>query len=102
VWLHGKAKTPPLSEVARTETGVLLRRIQRGDSIGLPASRPMPRIGKRCHELRVNDEKATWRLIYRIDSDAIVIAEVFCKKTEETPDAVIEACKRRYRDYDAI
>jgi len=102
VWLHGKVKTPPLSEVARTETGVLLRRIQRGDSIGLPASRPMPRIGKRCHELRVNDEKATWRLIYRIDSDAIVIAEVFCKKTEETPDAVIEACKRRYRDYDAI
>jgi phage-related protein len=62
----------------------------------------MPRIGKRCHELRVDDVRATWRLVYRIDSDAIVIGEVFCKKTVETPDAVIEACKRRYREYDAV
>ena len=102
VWLEGEVKTPPFSEEARTEAGVLLRRLQRGDSIGLPASRPMPTIGKRCHELRIVDEQVTWRVIYRIDSDAIVIGEVFAKKTEQTPQKVIKACKKRYSDYDTI
>jgi phage-related protein len=87
---------------ARLETGVLLRRLQRGDSIGLPNSRPMPTIGPRCHELRVVDEDATWRVVYRIDTDAIVIADVFSKKTQATPKPVIDACIRRLRGYDAI
>jgi phage-related protein len=46
------------------------------------------------------DEGATWRLVYRIDDDAIVIAEVFKKKTQATPKDVIEACQRRLRQYD--
>jgi phage-related protein len=29
-----------------------------------------------------------------------VIAEVFVKKTEKTPKDVIEACKRRLKEYD--
>lgn len=81
---------------------MLLRRLQRGESIGLPHSRPMPSIGGRCHELRIIDEKATWRIVYRIDPDAIVIADVFGKKTQATPPQVIAACKRRLREYDAI
>ncbi len=67
----------------------------------MPASRPMPSIGARCHELRVNDEAATWRLVYRIDPDAIVILEVFSKKTAATPQAVVDASKRRLKLYDA-
>lgn len=102
VWFHGAVKSPPFSEAARIESGVLLRRLQRGDSLGLPSSRPMPSLGRRCHELRVVDGDRTWRLIYRIDADAIVVAAVFKKKTETTPKNVIEACKRRYRDYDAL
>ncbi len=81
---------------------MLLRRLQRGDSLGLPHSRPIPSIGRRCHELRIVDEHATWRLIYRIDADAIVIADVFKKKTQATPKPAIDACKRRLREYDAI
>lgn len=102
VWLQGSVKTPPFSPEARIESGVLLRRLQRGDSLGLPSSRPMPSIGKRCHELRVVDENVTWRLIYRIDVDAIVIASVFKKKTEATPRSVIDVCKQRYRGYDSV
>lgn len=48
------------------------------------------------------DEDVTWRLVYRIDLDAIVIADVFKKKTQATPRAVIEACQRRLRQYDAV
>jgi phage-related protein len=102
VWLHGEVKTPPFSTVARVEAGVLLRRLQRGDSLGLPQSRPMPTIGRRCHELRINDENETWRVIYRTDKDAIVIVEVFSKKSKETPQSVIKVSKARLAEYDSI
>jgi hypothetical protein len=41
-----------------------------------------------------------WRIIYRIDSDAVVIAEVFSKKTPATPRSVIEVVRRRIGQYD--
>lgn len=100
VWLHGEIKTPPFSGKARIEAGFLLRRLQRGESLGMPHSRPMPSIGRRCHELRVVDAGAAWRIVYRIDEDAIVIAEVFAKKTAKTPDHVIAVCARRLKEYD--
>src|SRR5947209_7554528 len=102
VWLHGEIKTPPFSTEARRATGFLLRLVQLGISLSMPISRPMPSIGSRCHELRIRDPKqrVIWRLVYRIDSDAIVIGDVFVKKTQKTPQTVIDACKRRYRLYD--
>ena len=66
----------------------------------MPHSRPMPGIGKNCHELRINDENTTWRIIYRIDKDAIIILEVFNKKTQQTPIKIIEVCKKRIKEYD--
>ena len=60
----------------------------------------MPSIGPRCHELRINDADVTWRVVYRIDEDAIVIVEIFEKKTQATPPRIIELCKRRLREYD--
>lgn len=100
VWLHGEIKTPPFSQAARLEGGYLLRRLQKGELLGMPHSRPMPAIGPRCHELRIDDAEVTWRIVYRIDADAIVILEVFSKKGRTTPKAVMEACKRRLREYD--
>lgn len=100
VWLHGEVKTPPWSTEARREAGFLLRNLQLGALLSLPASRPMPGIGAGVHELRIKDVAAEWRIIYRIDADAIVIAEVFPKKTRATPAAIIEICKRRLRQYD--
>lgn len=100
VWLRGEVKTPPFSSEARTEAGTLLRRLQRGERIGLPHSRPMPSIGKRCHELRINDENSTWRIVYRLDEDAVIIGEVFSKKTQTTPKQVVATCKTRYKTYD--
>ena len=99
VWLHGKVKTPPFSSITRVEAGFLLRRLQKGDKLEMPHSRPMPNIGARCHELRINDKDLTWRIIYRIDSDAIIILEVFDKKTSKTPKNVIDVCKERIKVY---
>ena len=102
VWLHGEVSTPPLTHAGRLEMGILLRRLQRGESLGLPHSRPMSSVGKACHELRVVDAGTSWRLVYRVDPDAVVIAEVFRKTTKATPQAVIDACKRRLGAYDAL
>ena len=60
----------------------------------------MPAIGSRCHELRVRDRDHTWRIVYRIDPDVILILEIFDKKTTTTPKAVIEDCQRRLKHYD--
>ena len=60
----------------------------------------MPAIGPRCHELRVTDRHETWRVIYRVDADAIVIVELFAKKTAQTPQGVLDTCRRRLKEYD--
>ena len=102
VWLHGEVRTPPFSTGVRLEAGFLLRRLQKGESLSLPHSRPMATIGTRCHELRINDENANWRIIYRIDDEAIVIAEDFAKTTRTTPRPVINVCRQRLAAYDAL
>ena len=38
--------------------------------------------------------------MYREDSDSVLIAEVFSKKTQATPKSVIDLCKRRFDFYD--
>lgn len=60
----------------------------------------MPVIGARCHELRIQDARTTWRIVYRIDTDAVVIADVFAKTSQTTPKAVIDNSRRRLRAYD--
>ena len=101
-WLHGQVQSPPLSDSSRRQMGYLLRLLQRGEALSLPHSRPLPVIGPRCHELRVNDSGVTWRLIYRTDPQAIVILEVFEKKTGKTPPQVIETCRLRLRHYEQL
>jgi phage-related protein len=100
VWLHGEVKTPPLSAAARVEAGFLLRQLQQGVRLGMPHSRSMPSIGARCHELRINDAAVTWRIVYRADPDAVVIVEVFKKRTQQTPQSVLVHCQRRLKEYD--
>ena len=102
VWLHGEIKTPPFSANARVEAGVLMRRLQEGSSISLPHSRPMPSVGRGCHELRIPDENRTWRILYFVDKDAIAILDVFAKTTSQTPLTVIDVCKERPKRYKAI
>jgi len=99
IWLHGEIKTPPFLAEARITTGFLLRKLQIGEILEMPDSRPMPSIGKQCHELRINDLNKTWRVIYFIDDDAIVILEVFAKKSQKTPTEIIAVCKKRLAIY---
>ena len=99
VWLRGVVKTPPFGQAARVEAGFLLRRLQRGESLGLPQSRPMPALGAACHELRIVDRSVTWRIMYHLAADAIVILDVFAKKTAATPKTIIAECRKRLAEF---
>jgi phage-related protein len=99
-WLKGEVKTPPFSAAARIEAGYLLRRLQQGERLSLPHSRPMPTIAPRCHELRIRDRDHIWRIVYRVDPDAILILAILDKKTTTTPKTVIDDCRRQLRHYD--
>lgn len=99
--LDGGIKTPPLSTEARRATGQLLRKLQQGGTLSTPYSKRIRVIGPRCHELRINDNRVTWRVIYRIDTDAIIIAAVFKKQTRKIPKKIIDLCKGRLAYYDA-
>jgi phage-related protein len=66
-----------------------------------PGRREAGEIGKRCHELRIKDEPGEFRIVYRVDSDAIVILEVFKKTARTTPRRILEICRERLKRYDA-
>jgi phage-related protein len=99
VWLHGEIKTPPFSSAARIAAGLLLRRLQRGEELGMPHSRAMTSIGAGCHELRIVDDRRSWRIIYHVTEEAIVVLHVFEKKSRKAPSRIIEVCQRRLRAF---
>ena len=49
----------------------------------------------------MNDLKLTWRIIDHVEPDAVVILDVFVKKTRATPKATIATCRRRLASYRA-
>jgi phage-related protein len=72
VWLRGEIMTPPFSTETRREAGFLLRQLQQG---------------------------VIWRIIYRVEPDAIVILDVYSKKSQATPNAVIQQSRARLAQY---
>jgi phage-related protein len=99
-WLHGEIKTPPFTAEGRKEAGDLLRLLQEGEKLRMPQAEPLPIIGPRCGALRVRDGEHNWRIVYRLDPDAVLVLEVYAKKTRKIPQEVIDRCKQRLKHYD--
>lgn len=76
VWLHGEVKSPPFTADGRHEAGMLLRLLQEGEMLGMPQAEPLPDVGPRCGALRVRDAEHNWRIMYRMDADAVLVLEV--------------------------
>ena len=102
IWLSGEIKTPPFVEKARKEAGFYLRIAQKGLQLSNPPFDPMPEIGKNCFDLHVRDSDKTWRIIIHIDTDCVIILEVFVKKTQKTPEKVKKVCIKRLKRYKEI
>jgi len=84
---------------ARRQMGFLLRLLQQGGTVGMPHAKAMTMIGSQCVELRVKDKGQAWRLICSLEEDAVVVLDVFSKKTQQTPKAILRQCKRRLALY---
>jgi phage-related protein len=100
VWLQGEIKSPPFAAEGRREAGMLLRLLQHGEQLGMPQAELLPNVGPRCGALRVRDAGHNWRIMYRADSDAILVLDVYAKKTRKIPDEVINRCRDRLNRYD--
>jgi phage-related protein len=81
---------------------MLLRLLQEGEIVGMPHAEPLPDVGRRCGALRIRDSGHNWRIMYRIDADAVLVLEVYAKKTPKIPDEVIEQCQKRLQQYDTM
>lgn len=68
----------------------------------MPQAEPLPEVGRGCGALRIRDAQHNWRIMYRIDSDAVLILEVYSKKTQRIPDEVIRRCKQRIKQYESV
>lgn len=102
LWLSGEVKSPPFTPEGRQEAGMLLRLLQEGERLAMPMAEPLPDVGRRCGALRVRDAGHNWRIMYRIDDDAVLVLDVYSKKTRKIPDEVIERCQQRLQHYEAV
>jgi phage-related protein len=80
----------------RDKIAELLTLIARGESLGMPVSRPMPVVAHGVHELRVKNATGQFRIFYYLKfRDAVLVFHFFKKKTQEAPKVEIETAKRR-------
>jgi phage-related protein len=82
---------------ARRDMGYQLDRVQRG--LQPDDFKPMPSVGKGDEEIRVCDERGTYRVIYTARlADIVYVLHCFEKKTQATCRADIELARSRYGD----
>lgn len=100
VWLKTEIKSPPFSKEARIEAGYLLRLLQQGHNLSMPQSKKIRDLCPRCHMMRIKDKDKWYRIIYRIDSDAIVLLHIFEKKSNKISKSILKICRQRMKQYD--
>ena len=101
VLFHPKAleEFRELPKPIRSAFGELLRILQEGISLGMPASRPMPSVARGVDELRVKDVSGQYRAFYLKKSSAgILVLRAFHKKTQETPTSEIKLARKRLQE----
>jgi phage-related protein len=85
-------------EDVRGDLADALARLEAGQSLSLPLSRPMPSIGAAVHELRFRDRSGIYRVIYFLaGAGTIWLLHAFAKKTQQTPKHNIDVAKERLR-----
>ena len=88
-----------LPKPVRVVFGELLRLLQAGVSLGMPASRPMSIVAPGVDELRVKGTTGQYRAFYLKKSSAgILVLRAFHKKTQTTPDSEIRLARKRLKD----
>lgn len=76
-----------------------LARLDAGQTLRMPLSRPMPSIGPGAHELRLKDRAAAYRVVYAVVRGGIIhVIHGFKKKTPATARSNIEIARKRLKE----
>ena len=83
----------------RIRLGRGLFRMQLGEQIGMPNSRPMPTVASGVSELRVKGEDCIFRVFYYTASPrGVLVFHAFAKKTQRTPPLEMELAGKRLKE----
>ena len=83
----------------RVRLGKDLFRLQMGERIAMPVSRPMPVVGAGVSELRVKGADGIFRVFYYLASlKGVLVFHAFVKKTQRTPPLEIELARKRLKE----
>ena len=76
-----------------------LFRLQLGEPIGMPNSRPMPAVAPGVSELRMKGEDGIFRVFYYTASPrGVLVFHAFVKKTQRTPPLEMELARKRLKE----
>lgn len=101
VIFHPKARevVRGFPESARARLGGELFRLQLGEVLQMPGSRPMPSVAAGAKELRVRDENGIYRVFYyTVSTRGVLVFHAFVKKTQRTPPLEIELARKRLKE----
>jgi phage-related protein len=85
-------------EVKR-ELGKAILDLQKGHTLGMPLSRPMPSVALGVEEIRIRDARGIYRVFYfKKSKRGILIPHAFVKKTQRTPQHELKLARRRLRE----
>ena len=86
-------------KAVRVRLGRGLFRLQMGEQLAMPNSRPMPGIAAGVAELRVAGEDGTFRAFYYVASkQGVLVFHALVKKTRRTPPLEIELARKRLKE----
>ena len=101
VIFHHKAREAirTFPEDVKDKLGQSILDLQRGFTLGMPKSRPMPSVSKGVEELRVRGSDGIYRAFYLLkDARGIFVFHVFMKKTQKTPPLEIALGRKRLKE----
>ncbi len=73
--------------------------LQKGHTLGMPLSRPMPEVAVGVGELRIRDQAGIYRAFYfKKSKRGILIPHACVKKTQKTPPHEIMLARKRLKE----
>ena len=86
-------------EEVRKELGKAILDLQKGHTLGMPLSRPMPSVALGVEELRIRDRAGIYRAFYyKKSARGVLIFHAFMKKTQKTLLPDVELGRTRLKE----
>lgn len=83
----------------KKELGVVLMRLQSGETIGMPDVRRMPSVARGVAEIRIQSSDGAYRTFFALIHEfGVVVFHAFKKKSQKTPQKEIEMGRKRLNE----